>query len=94
METNVLHSVIAPNTEAGARESKWIAENAQALERYQGKWIAVLGEKVLVEKPSIGKVYEFLKGRNIGDALVIRIPNKNGGQHRYRIAYAADRLRG
>jgi len=78
------------NAKAGVLESRWLAEHRDDLRPYQGQWIAILGQRVLVSKPSMKDTYDFLRSQGYADALVLKVPVE-GADPRHRIAHAQNR---
>ena len=79
--------VKARNPQAGINESRWVVAHPSRVNQFAGRWIAVLGDRILVDGPTIRHVYDFLKGHGYVDALVMKVPTAAAAQ-RYRIARA------
>ncbi len=62
------------------QDSIWVSRHAKALDKYSGRWIAVLNGKILATGSSAKQVMEKVKLKDIHELpLVIKQPKKSDG---------------
>jgi hypothetical protein len=60
------------------KELLWISEHSKEIEKYAGKWIAVLSNKVIAVGDSAKRVMEEVKKKRIKKLpLVTKVPRKD-----------------
>jgi len=57
-------------------ELQWLNEHAAEVERLQGKWITVEGDKLIAEGDSFDAVYEAARKKGIEIPFVFLVPPK------------------
>ncbi len=62
----------------GKKELNWLSEHSKEIEKYSGKWIAILGEQILATGDSVRSVMRDVKKKHIkGLPLVTKVPRKD-----------------
>lgn len=60
------------------KELNWISIHYEELERYSGKWVAVLEDEVIAAGDSVKEVMELVKKKKIKESpLVTLVPTKD-----------------
>ncbi len=60
------------------KELSWMSTHKKELEKFSGKWIAVLDDKILASGDSVTNVMRKTKQKNIkGLPLVTKVPRKD-----------------
>jgi hypothetical protein len=62
-------------------ESIWVSEHRDKLERYSGKWIAVLKNRVIASGDSVSEVMKKAAQKAKALPLVIKVPRKDEDLH-------------
>ncbi len=69
---------IAAIARDSAKEYEYVVKNMKKLEKYAGKWIAVLGEKVVCSGKELSKVMDSVEKSHPGKIpFVMKIPEKD-----------------
>ncbi len=55
-------------------ELQWLKEHAAEVERLQGKWIAIEGDKLLTEGDSFDAVYEAARKMGVQIPFIFLVP--------------------
>ena len=55
-------------------ELQWLKEHAAEVERLQGKWIAIEGDKLLTEGDSFDAVYEAARKMGVEIPFIFLVP--------------------
>lgn len=58
------------------KELQWLKEHATDLERLQGKWITIEGDKLIAEGDSFDAVYEAARKNGIEIPFIFLVPPK------------------
>lgn len=58
------------------RELQWLKDHQDELERLQGKWIAIEGDKLIAEGDAFGAVYEATKEKGVEIPFIFLVPPK------------------
>jgi hypothetical protein len=78
------------NADAGLRELQFVAQHPEKIDQFTGRWIAVLGSKVMVDGDSLQEVYDFVRKQGYADALILKV--QSDSKRAYRIACADNRF--
>jgi hypothetical protein len=57
----------------GVAELRWFQENLRDLAEYEGRWIAILGPRIVGSGDSLGEVRDQLADQSIRDALILQV---------------------
>ncbi len=57
-------------------ELQWLKEHATEVERLQGKWITIEGDKLIAEGDSFDAVYEAVRKKGIEIPFIFLVPPK------------------
>jgi len=57
-------------------ELQWLKEHAAEVERLQGKWITIEGDKLIAEGDSFDAVYEAVRKKGIEIPFIFLVPPK------------------
>jgi len=58
------------------RELQWLKDHQDELERLQGRWIAIEGDKLIAEGDAFGAVYEATKEKGVEIPFIFLVPPK------------------
>jgi hypothetical protein len=58
-----------------AEDQRWIHAHMEEMPEYNGKWVAVLGRRVLVAADDANGVIDFLEANSINGALLVQFPD-------------------
>jgi hypothetical protein len=72
--TSPMAQPLLPNPAAGEAESLWYAENLPHMVAFQDKWVAILGQEIVMSGLSFEQVYGHLNQHQIGNALIVKVP--------------------
>ncbi len=62
----------------GKKDLEWISSHREEVEKFTGKWIAVLNGKILATGDSVSNVMEVVRGKHIkGLPLVTKVPRRD-----------------
>jgi hypothetical protein len=57
-------------------ELQWLNQHAAEMERLQGKWITIEGDKLIAEGDSFDAVYEAVRKKGIEIPFIFLVPPK------------------
>ena len=58
------------------RELQWLKDHLDQLERLQGKWIAIEGDKLIAEGDAFDAVYEATREKGVEIPFIFLVPPK------------------
>ena len=61
-----------------SQESKWISEHQEMINKYSGRWVAILKNKLVATGDSVEEIKRVLKERHIKELpLITKIPRQD-----------------
>jgi hypothetical protein len=67
-------------TPARQREMEWISQNPQAIARYAGEWVALVGEQIVAHGADLGHVMEEAYQAGHPEPLVFEAWSEDEGE--------------
>jgi len=63
----------------GEQELEWASKHSEELERYAGKWVAIVGEAVVGVGETAQEALEEARQKSAQTPLLLRVPRKDEG---------------
>ena len=64
-----------PEVTTGDDDMNWVHEHMQELRAYQGKWIAVIGQRVVAAGSSVMQLLQDVEAQGLSEPFVTQIPD-------------------
>jgi hypothetical protein len=59
------------------KELKWVTENPKKIEKFSGKWIAIVDHRILASGKSVNEVVKKSRGKAKKKPLIFKVPRKD-----------------
>lgn len=66
----------APAAYPGARELAWFESDPPELEQHRGRYVAIIGERVVLSAASPAELVKALNDSGLSDAFIERVPTE------------------
>ena len=64
-----------PEVSTGGDDMNWVHEHMHEFRAYQGKWIAVIGHRVVAAGSSVMRLLEDVEAQGLSEPFVTQIPD-------------------